>query len=101
MVHEAMTDARSLQPWKPRVDEAAAFVRTRSRIQPGLAVVLGSGLGALADAVERDATIPYREIPHFPVSTAAGHAGNLVLGRWRTRSSEMRRSPTARSRTSR
>ncbi len=74
-----MTDARSFQAWKPRVDEAAAFVRTRSRIQPGLAVVLGSGLGALADAVERDALIPYREIPHFPVSTA-GHAGNLVLG---------------------
>src|SRR3989304_5598629 len=48
--------------------------------RPGRAVVLGSGLGALADAVERDATIPYREIPHFPVSTAAGHAGNLVLG---------------------
>jgi len=80
MVHEAMTDARSFQAWKPRVAEAAAFVRTRSRIQPGLAVVLGSGLGALAEAVERDATIPYREIPHFPVSTAAGHAGNLVVG---------------------
>jgi purine-nucleoside phosphorylase len=62
------------------VDAAAAFVRERTRVQPRLAVVLGSGLGALADAVERDQTIPYREIPHFPVSTAAGHAGNLVLG---------------------
>lgn len=75
-----MTDARSFQAWMPRVAEAAAFVRTRTRIQPRLAVILGSGLGALADAVERDATLPYREIPHFPVSTAAGHAGNLVLG---------------------
>ncbi len=75
-----MTDAPAVRPWKARVDEAAAFVRSRTRIQPRLAVILGSGLGALADAVERDATVPYREIPHFPVSTAAGHAGNLVLG---------------------
>ncbi len=67
-------------PWHPRVEAAAAFVRQRTRLRPALAVVLGSGLGALADAVDRDATIPYREIPHFPVSTAAGHAGNLVLG---------------------
>jgi len=75
-----MSDSRVGYPWQPRVREAAAFVRERTRVQPRLAVILGSGLGALADAVERDATIPYREIPHFPVSTAAGHAGNLVLG---------------------
>ncbi|MDQ7849918.1 MAG: purine-nucleoside phosphorylase [Armatimonadota bacterium] len=75
-----MSDLRESPPWVPRVREAAAYVRERTRIQPRLAVVLGSGLGALADAVEREATIPYSEIPHFPVSTAAGHAGNLVLG---------------------
>ncbi len=66
--------------WKERIDEAAAYVRRRSRIRPALAIILGSGLGALAEVVEREATIPYKEIPHFPVSTAVGHAGNLVLG---------------------
>lgn len=66
--------------WKARIEEAAADVRGRSRTRPTLAIILGSGLGALADAVEREATIPYGEIPHFPVSTAVGHAGNLVLG---------------------
>jgi len=67
-------------PWHPRVVEATAFVRARTRLVPQLAIILGSGLGALADAVGRDATIPYADIPHFPQSTAAGHAGNLVLG---------------------
>lgn len=73
-----MTGAGS--PWKKRIDEAAASVRERSRTRPALAIVLGSGLGALAEAVEREVTLPYGEIPHFPVSTAVGHAGNLVLG---------------------
>ncbi len=66
--------------WKERIDEAAAFVQGRSRTRPALAIVLGSGLGALAEVVEREATIPYKEIPHFPRSTVEGHAGNLVLG---------------------
>jgi purine-nucleoside phosphorylase len=73
-----MTGAESR--WTTRIDEAAASVRGRSRMRPGLAIILGSGLGALAEAVEREVTLPYREIPHFPVSTAVGHAGNLVLG---------------------
>jgi len=66
--------------WKERIDEAAAVVQGRSRTRPALAIVLGSGLGALAEVVEREATIPYKEIPHFPRSTVEGHAGNLVMG---------------------
>src|SRR5690606_26478291 len=42
--------------------------------------ILGSGLGVLADLIEQPLTIPYGEIPHFPVSTVAGHAGELVIG---------------------
>jgi purine-nucleoside phosphorylase len=75
-----MRETRSPQRWKARIDEAAAYIRARTRIHPHLAIILGSGLGALADVVERDTTIPYRDIPHFPQSTVEGHQGTLVLG---------------------
>jgi purine-nucleoside phosphorylase len=63
-----------------RLDEAASAVRARARLKPTLGVVLGSGLGAFAEALEEAVAVPYREIPHFPVSTVAGHDGALVLG---------------------
>jgi len=61
--------------------EAAAYIRERIHSSPEAAIVLGSGLGGLADAAEGATAIPYKEIPHFPVSTAPGHAGRLVAGR--------------------
>jgi len=72
--------AREWPAWAPRVEEAVRYVRGRSRTQPALAIILGSGLGALADVIAREATIPYADIPHFPRSTVAGHSGHLVLG---------------------
>lgn len=60
--------------------DAAAFLRTRVKTPPRAAVVLGSGLGGFADQVETETTIPYAEIPGWPVSTAIGHAGALALG---------------------
>jgi purine-nucleoside phosphorylase len=60
--------------------EAVAAIRTRTSIAPVVGVVLGSGLGAFADAVEDGVAIPYDEIPGWPRSTAVGHAGTLVLG---------------------
>lgn len=63
-----------------RMDKAAAFIRERTDIRPEIALVLGSGLGPLADQVEGIA-IPYAEIPGFPISTAPGHQGRLILGR--------------------
>ncbi len=66
---------------RDRTAEAVAVVRARTPRAPEVGIVLGSGLGALADAVEPDAAVPYAEIPHFPVPTAAGHRGRLVLGR--------------------
>lgn len=60
--------------------EAVAAVRARTDIVPELALVLGSGLGALADEVEDAVVIPTGEIPHYPASTVQGHAGQLVLG---------------------
>jgi purine-nucleoside phosphorylase len=64
-----------------RLDEAVALVRSRGTLQPKVGVVLGSGLGGFADALEERTAIPFGEIPHFPASTVAGHGGALVLGR--------------------
>ena len=59
---------------------AAKFVLGKTRLRPKVAVVLGSGLGAFADEFAGATRIPYGKIPHFPRSTAIGHAGQLVLG---------------------
>jgi purine-nucleoside phosphorylase len=61
-------------------EEAAAFVRGRSKLRPVLGLVLGSGLGAFADSLKAATRIPFAEIPHFPAATAIGHRGELVLG---------------------
>jgi purine-nucleoside phosphorylase len=64
------------------VAEAAEFLRARLRkLTPRVAVVLGSGLGAVANHVTESIQIPYREIPHFPQSTVEGHSGRMVAGR--------------------
>ena len=60
---------------------AAQFVRARlGRLRPHLGIVLGSGLGAAAEAVMNPIIIPYEEIPNFPRSTVEGHSGRLVAG---------------------
>jgi purine-nucleoside phosphorylase len=59
---------------------AADFIFSRTSLRPEIALVLGSGLGAFADEFSDAVKIPYAEIPHFPRSTAIGHAGNLVIG---------------------
>lgn len=63
-----------------QIDQAANFIRARTKIQPRVAVVLGSGLGSLADEVEGADVIPYAEIPDWPTSTVIGHQGRLLLG---------------------
>jgi purine-nucleoside phosphorylase len=68
-----------------QVMEAAEFLRERIRgavgeTAPRIGMVLGSGLGAAADAVREAAVVPYAEIPHFPQSTVEGHSGRIVAG---------------------
>ena len=60
--------------------EAADFILSAIDGKPETAIVLGSGLGALAEKIENATIIPYGEIPHFMNSTAAGHKGNLIFG---------------------
>jgi purine-nucleoside phosphorylase len=63
------------------VEQAVATVRSRlANRKPVAAIVLGSGLGAFADQVEDGVRISYRDIPHFPIPTVEGHAGELVAG---------------------
>ena len=64
-----------------QLDEATAVIRQRSTTPLDAGLILGSGLGALADGVEDAVHIPYKDIPHFPVSTVHGHHGELVIGR--------------------
>lgn len=65
-----------------KLDEAASYIREKiGTSQIDIAMVLGSGLGDLANEVENPVFIPYSEIPSFPKSTVAGHAGRLVIGK--------------------
>jgi len=63
-----------------RAEAAAQFIFSRTGLRPKIALVLGSGLGPFADEFANATKIPYAEIPHFPQSTAIGHAGQLVVG---------------------
>ena len=63
------------------IHEAAAYVASRLEgRKPVVGIVLGSGLGKLADQIESPLVISYKDIPGFPVSTAIGHKGNYIVG---------------------
>jgi purine-nucleoside phosphorylase len=63
-----------------QIEAAAAYIQARINFVPEIALILGSGLGALADEISDAVIIDYENIPHFPVSTVEGHAGKLVIG---------------------
>ena len=64
-----------------RIHKAADYVSAKiGDMKPVVGIVLGSGLGKLADKIEDPVVIPYKEIPGFPVPTAVGHKGNLIIG---------------------
>jgi purine-nucleoside phosphorylase len=64
-----------------RAEQAARTIRSRTSLEPQVALVLGSGLGGFADEFAESIAIPYAEIPGFVTSTAEGHAGRLVIGK--------------------
>ena len=68
-----------------RIQEAAGVIRGRSALRPDVAIILGTGLGRLAQDIAAETVIPYGEIPGFPLSTVETHAGRLILGRLRGR----------------
>jgi purine-nucleoside phosphorylase len=82
------TPDRSIDPGRPippaeqgqRLDALEQAVRARSDLVPALGIVLGSGLGGLADDLEDAVSIPFAELPGWPAATAPGHVGRLLLG---------------------
>jgi purine-nucleoside phosphorylase len=64
-----------------RAERAAKFILSKTKLRPRIALVLGSGLGGFADEFAGASKIAYAKIPHFPRSTAIGHAGQLVIGK--------------------
>lgn len=63
-----------------QIKESADFLKTKTDVKPIVGLILGSGLGVLADEIQNPVKIKYNEIPNFPVSTVEGHAGQLVIG---------------------
>jgi purine-nucleoside phosphorylase len=64
-----------------QIDETTNAVRAKITTKPRVAIILGSGLGGLVDAIDQPNNIPYNEIPRWPVSTVIGHQGQLVFGK--------------------
>lgn len=65
---------------KSRIDEAGQYLLAKSSIRPEVGIILGTGLGDFAE-LETSVVVPYRDIPHFPVSTVESHAGELHIGK--------------------
>jgi purine-nucleoside phosphorylase len=64
-----------------RANDAEKYIRQHCSLQPQIALVLGSGLGSFASELAEPTVMPYAQIPHFPLTGAEGHAGNLVIGK--------------------
>jgi purine-nucleoside phosphorylase len=70
-----------LQTYRRQVERATETIQYHLQVRPTIGIILGTGLGALANEIEIDATIAYDDIPHFPVSTVESHHGRLLSGR--------------------
>lgn len=64
-----------------KIQETASWLKNRLSSKPETAIILGTGLGKLADEIEVNDRIPYSEIPNFPISTVEGHSGCLLIGK--------------------
>ena len=63
-----------------KFNETVKYITEKVNVMPKIAIILGSGLGSLSDDIENKVTIPYNEIPNFPISTVVGHKGELIFG---------------------
>lgn len=64
-----------------QISESVDVLNRKTDVQPEIGVILGTGLGALAEEIEKEAVVPYQDIPHFPLSTVESHAGRLIFGK--------------------
>ena len=65
---------------RKQIAEAIEVLKSRTRITPKIGIILGTGLGGLAEEIDRESEVPYQDIPHFPLSTVESHAGRLIFG---------------------
>ena len=63
------------------INKTAEFLNRKIQHQPAVGIILGSGLGGLADKIEAELELDYSDIPNFPISTVEGHAGKLIFGK--------------------
>ncbi len=70
----------SIETFRAKRSEALEFIQSKTELRPNYMLILGTGLGQLADEMEIETEIPYDHIPHFPVSTVESHAGKLLFG---------------------
>ncbi len=71
----------TVEEFRAKRNEAVQFIRNQTDFQPEYLLILGTGLGQLADEIETEHIISYADIPHFPVSTVESHAGKLIFGK--------------------
>ena len=67
----------SLQHFQDALD----FIKSRTQFKPEIGIILGSGLGAFVQEIQKEVVIPFQEIPHFMPPTVEGHQGNLIFGK--------------------
>lgn len=75
-----MQNIDSVETFRKKRDEALQFIQQQTELRPKYMLILGTGLGRLADQMDVKASIPYDEIPHFPTSTVETHSGRLLFG---------------------
>ncbi|MBU5677541.1 purine-nucleoside phosphorylase [Alkaliphilus sp. MSJ-5] len=69
-----------MKEYSQKILEAKSHLESKINLKPAIGLILGSGLGILADEIKNSHIIPYKDIPNFPISTVEGHAGELVIG---------------------
>ena len=75
-----LNETRTMKHLFPQIEEAVQVISKSLKSRPRVGLILGTGLGGLAEQIDRDAVLPYETIPHFPKSTVESHAGQLVCG---------------------
>ena len=65
---------------RKQIDEAVSFLRTKTKTEPSIGIILGTGLGGLAKEIKSEVVVGYEDIPHFPISTVESHHGKLIFG---------------------
>jgi len=76
-----MFNAMDKESISKAIQEAVSYIQSKTTLKPAIGLILGSGLGMLAEQIEDATRIPFEDIPNFPKPTIAGHSGNLIIGK--------------------